>query len=256
MFWACVCKIDIWTSISTNDVIFNPGKFSSGNKNVCQYNRCCFQTSLTHWNGNVVNFVKFYHWLHLRLSFCQRSVPSVTKNDHIYLNFSVSICRSVTLQCCYNERHTVSNHRRLGCLLTRLFRRRSRAFVRGVHRWSADSPHEGPATRKMFSFDDVIMKLLYMYVVIHVVLTVIVVALKGHHCISFSSHYINFDLCEKKLYDYVYIIIYTCIHNYLACIHNYLYMYTSLSIHVYIIILHVYIIIYICIYHYLACIHN
>ena len=52
------------------------------------------------------------------------------------------------------------------------------------------------------------------------------VALKGHHYISFSSHYINFDLCEKKLYDYVYIIIYTCIHNYLACIHNYLYMYT------------------------------
>ena len=52
------------------------------------------------------------------------------------------------------------------------------------------------------------------------------VALKGHHYISFSSHYINFDLCEKKEYDYVYIIIYTRILNYLACIHNYLYMYT------------------------------
>ena len=73
------------------------------------------------------------------------------------------------------------------------------------------------------------------------------VALKGHHHISFSLHYINFDLCEKILCDYVYIIIlhvyiiilhvyinilhvyiikYTCIHNYLACIHNYLYMYT------------------------------
>ena len=52
------------------------------------------------------------------------------------------------------------------------------------------------------------------------------VALKGHHYISFSLHYINFDLCEKKLYDYVYIIIYTCIHNYPTCINNYLYMYT------------------------------
>ena len=34
---------------------------------------------------------------------------------------------------------------------------------------------------------------------------------KGHHCINFSLHYMNFDLCEKK---------WLCIHNYLACIHN------------------------------------
>ena len=32
----------------------------------------------------------------------------------------------------------------------------SLAFVRGVHRWSVDSPHKGPVTRKMFPFDDVI----------------------------------------------------------------------------------------------------
>ena len=32
------------------------------------------------------------------------------------------------------------------------------AFVRGIHRWLVNSPHKGPVARKMFSFDDVIMK--------------------------------------------------------------------------------------------------
>ena len=52
----------------------------------------------------------------------------------------------------------VSSHRRLICLLTRLFRRRSKkqqssaslAFVRGIHGWPVDSPHKGPITRKCF----------------------------------------------------------------------------------------------------------
>ena len=34
----------------------------------------------------------------------------------------------------------------------------SLAFVRGIHRWPVNSPHKGPVTRKMFPFDDVIMK--------------------------------------------------------------------------------------------------
>ena len=29
-------------------------------------------------------------------------------------------------------------------------------FVRGIHRWPVNSPHKGPVSRKMFSFDDVI----------------------------------------------------------------------------------------------------
>ena len=33
----------------------------------------------------------------------------------------------------------------------------SLAFVRGIHRWSVNSPHKGPVTRKMSPFDDVIM---------------------------------------------------------------------------------------------------
>ena len=33
----------------------------------------------------------------------------------------------------------------------------SLAFVGGIHRWPANSPHKGPVARKMFPFDDVIM---------------------------------------------------------------------------------------------------
>ena len=34
----------------------------------------------------------------------------------------------------------------------------SLVFVRGRHRWPVVSPHKGPVTRKMFPFDDVIMR--------------------------------------------------------------------------------------------------
>ena len=34
----------------------------------------------------------------------------------------------------------------------------SLAFVREIHRWPVNSPHKGPVTRKMFPFDDVIMR--------------------------------------------------------------------------------------------------
>ena len=33
----------------------------------------------------------------------------------------------------------------------------SLAFVRGIHRWPANSPHKGPVTRKMFPFNDIII---------------------------------------------------------------------------------------------------
>ena len=34
----------------------------------------------------------------------------------------------------------------------------SLAFVRRIQRWPVDSPHKWPVTRKIFPFDDVIMK--------------------------------------------------------------------------------------------------
>ena len=45
---------------------------------------------------------------------------------------------------------------------------------------------------------------------------ILTVALKGHHYIFFSLHYINLDLREKNTILHAYIIIYACIHNYLC----------------------------------------
>ena len=69
----------------------------------------------------------------------------------------------VALQWRHNGRCDVSNHRRLDCLLNRLFRRKSKktsklrvtGFCEGNS--PVNSPHKGPVTRKMFPFDDVIM---------------------------------------------------------------------------------------------------
>ena len=38
----------------------------------------------------------------------------------------------------------------------------SLVFVRGTHRWPVDFPYKGPVTRKMFPFDDVIMKCFHL----------------------------------------------------------------------------------------------
>ena len=72
-----------------------------------------------------------------------------------------------TLQWRHNEQHGVSNHQPHDCLLSRLFRRRSKktsqlratGLCAGIHRWPVNSSHKGPITRKMFPFDDVIMDL-------------------------------------------------------------------------------------------------
>ena len=64
------------------------------------------------------------------------------------------------LQWRHDGRDGVSNHQPHDCLLNRSFRRRSKkisALCTGIHRWSVNSPHKGPATQKMFPFDDVIM---------------------------------------------------------------------------------------------------
>ena len=61
----------------------------------------------------------------------------------------------------------VSNHRSVGCLLTCVFRRRSKktsklcvsGLCEGNSPVTDDSPHKGPVTRKVFPFDDVTMAL-------------------------------------------------------------------------------------------------
>ena len=71
----------------------------------------------------------------------------------------------ITLHWRHDDHDGVSNHQPRGCLLNRLFRRRSKkasklrvtGLCAGNSPGPVNSPHKGPVTRKMFPFDDVIM---------------------------------------------------------------------------------------------------
>ena len=74
--------------------------------------------------------------------------------------------RELTLHWRHNDHDGVSNHQPHGCLFNRLFRRRSKKTsklrVTGLcvenSPGPVNSPHKGPVKRKMFPFDDVVMR--------------------------------------------------------------------------------------------------
>ena len=80
-------------------------------------------------------------------------------------NSNLSSQRKVTLRWRHNDHAGVSNHQPHGCLLNRLFRRKSNktsklrvtGLCAGNSPGPVNSPHKGPVTRKMSPFDDVIM---------------------------------------------------------------------------------------------------
>ena len=77
--------------------------------------------------------------------------------------------RVVPLQWRDNERDGLSNHQPHDCLLNRLFRHRSKKaselLVTGLCAGnSVNFPHKGPVMRKMFPFDDVILKKFFFYI--------------------------------------------------------------------------------------------
>ena len=78
---------------------------------------------------------------------------------------SKKAAKRLTLHWRHKGHDGVTNHQPHGCLLNRLFRRRSKKTsklrVTGLCVENSpgpmNSPHKGPVTRKMFPFDDVIM---------------------------------------------------------------------------------------------------
>ena len=86
---------------------------------------------------------------------CNMSIPCIIEG---------TMC-DVALQWRHNDHDGVSNHQPRGCLLNRLFGRRSKktsklrvtGLCAGNSPGPVNSPHKGPVTRKMFPFDDVIM---------------------------------------------------------------------------------------------------
>ena len=102
---------------------------------------------------------------HVDNCICKFSRPRFAMLIYVLANDPLLIFFYKGPQWRHNKRDCVSNHRRVDCLLSSLFRRRSRkqqysvslAFIRGIHWWPVNSPHKGPVTRKMFPVDDVIM---------------------------------------------------------------------------------------------------
>ena len=92
-------------------------------------------------------------------------VVSVAVSDVRGTSFTNMVYLRLSLQWRHNDHNGVSNHQPHGCLLKRLFRRRSKKIskirVAGLYVETSpgpvNSPHKGPVTRKMFPFDDVIM---------------------------------------------------------------------------------------------------
>ena len=82
-------------------------------------------------------------------------------------NTNDKVCKVIPpyIQWRHNDHDGVSNHQPHGCLLNRLFRRRSKktsklrvtGLCAGNSPGPVNSPHKGPVTRKMSPFDDVIM---------------------------------------------------------------------------------------------------
>ena len=99
---------------------------------------------------------------------CHVVLIPISKCRCMHHHWKVFECLPVmkfSLQWRHNGRNGVSKHRCLGCLHNRLLRRRSKKTPKirvtglcgGIHRWTVNSPHKWPITRKMFPFDDVIM---------------------------------------------------------------------------------------------------
>ena len=74
-----------------------------------------------------------------------------------------AIYKKRTLQWRHNERHGVSYHRCLDCLLKHQSSA-SLAFMRGIHRLPVNSLQKRLVTRKMFPFDDVIMHAIWLLI--------------------------------------------------------------------------------------------
>ena len=121
----------------------------------------------------------------------------------------ICMCNNA-LHWCYNDHDGVSNHQSHGCLLNRLFRRRSKKTSKlrvtglcvGNSPGPVNSPHKGPVTRKMVSFDDVIMDNDSHFLITHRFgAKVIIVDMKSNNCgnssialwVSWRTIYVNLN---------------------------------------------------------------
>ena len=116
---------------------------------------------LIHQNCIVFNMVH-WNWLWNSCRFSIQLNPNpVTCLPLVWRSVSRHGMAVITWQWRHNECDGVSNHQPHHSSRTDQRKHQnsaSLAFVMGIHRDPVNSPHQGPVTRKMFPFDDVIMK--------------------------------------------------------------------------------------------------
>ena len=113
----------------------------------------------------------YFHNLHYKPTVELWSFASVTwliKYDKSFDNWYLyrNTINDVTWHWRHNDRGGVSDHQPHDCLLSRLFRLRSKktsklrgtGLCAGNSPGPVNSPRKGPVTRKIFPFDDVIMR--------------------------------------------------------------------------------------------------
>ena len=116
----------------------------------------------------------------------------------------------LTLRGRHNDQDGVSNHQPHGCLLNRLFRRRSNKTSKlrvtglcvGNSPGPVNSPHKGPVTRKMFPFDDVIMIFKPNEYMWHCRLTLLhwLIKQKNRRCILLCVHWsLRYAVSKKNI---------------------------------------------------------
>ena len=124
---------------------------------------------------------------------------SVQQVALIYLALWILILHRDPCHYSHNERDSVPNHRLLDFCTTVCSGEDQRtqqsstslAFVRGILRWPMNSPHKWPVKQKMFPFDDIIMKLHCLPVVLRPIYPLWI------YCIHHKGIHFNFRYCSN-----------------------------------------------------------
>ena len=122
-------------------------------------NLCNVNTHPYPYNYNPKNIVLHYYlsmpWTQLNHVIKKDGVVSTYRSYGIHYNdviMGTMAFQITSLRIVYSTVYSGADQRQDQ-------RSASLAFVRGIHRWPVNSPHKWPVTRKMFPFDDVIMRI-------------------------------------------------------------------------------------------------
>ena len=93
--------------------------------------------------------------LHKTVDIFSVIIPPINYQHYNDVIMSAKASQITSLTIVYSTVYSGANQRKPQCSA-------SLAFVRGIDRWSVNSPHKGPVTRKMFPFDDFIMRMVVL----------------------------------------------------------------------------------------------